>query len=171
MAKITIETGSRNTEKVVDVLKNSTEPRTIRSIADEIGVQPIAITAILTSLVKKGVADKTEVVLEDKEYKAYQGKDVEVDITFKDKQQTSKMSDGAIRIVNYLKDNADADGMTAVELGEALSLATAAVVGTTNGLVKRGLVERKDVEITMPEGETKILKGTYLTEAGKTFQA
>ena len=172
MAKIKIETGSRNTEKVVKVLKGSTEPRTIKSIADEIGVKPIAITAILTSLVNKGAVDKSEIKLEEKDYKAYQLKDgEEIEITFKEKGQTGKMSDVAIRVVNYLKESIDADGMTATELGEALNLSTAAVVGTTNGLVKRGLVERKDVEIKMPDGEAKILKGTYLTEEGKDFQA
>ena len=69
--------------------------------------------------------------------------------------------ENAQKVLTFLQENPNVD-LTSKELAEALGVANRSMVGVLNGLVKKGLVVREEVE--MEEQTVKLIR---LTEEGK----
>lgn len=164
---VQITTGSENTVKAYEFLKdNQNQMFTIKEIAEALGLSSAQILGGLTSLNKKGAVDKHEVEVEGKALKAYSANGVEVEFIAK---ETAKMSDKAIRVLEYLKNGGS--GQTHAEIAEALEVApVAGVVGVVNSLVKKNLAEREEVQVEVGEDEVKTLKIIKITEEGMNFK-
>ena len=172
--KLVVKTGSDNTVKAYEVLQaNAGDFMTIREVAESLGVTSPKVTGGLVSLAKKEVLLRGEKEAEapgggTKIYKAFAiNPDFEVEFDFQAKG-TSKISDNAVRLLEFLKKNPE-EKLTHAELAEELGWQTIQVVGAATALDRRGLVEKPDVEISMPDGTTKILKVVVLTDEGKDY--
>lgn len=74
------------------------------------------------------------------------------------------LSDNARAVMKFLQTNPNLD-LTKKELAEQTNVPPKSIVGVTNGLKKRGLLEFDEQEFE-GEGTVKVVR---LTEAGKTF--
>lgn len=172
--KMVVETGSQNTVDAYGVVKGAAEPMTIAEIAEQLGVTTSKVTGGLVSLEKKGAVIKSEKEAKDKNgkekmYKAYAlNPDVEVEFISKQKSD-GRMSDNAVRLLQYLQANPDSD-MTHAELAEAMGWQTIQVVGAATALAKKGLIDKPEATVEMPDGSTKTLKVIVITEEGKAYK-
>jgi DNA-binding MarR family transcriptional regulator len=167
MEKLQITTSSENTVKAYEFLKaNPDQMFTIKDIAEALGVTSAQILGGLTSLNKKGAVDKHDVEVDGKALKAYSASGLAIEFVAK---EPAKMSDKAIRVLEYLKNGGS--GQTHAEIAEALGVSpVAGIVGVVNSLVKKNLAEREEVEVEVGEGEVKKLKIVKITEDGMRFE-
>lgn len=162
-----IVTKSENTVKAYDYLKqNEGQAFTIKDVAEALGVTPAKVTGGLVSLEKKGILAKSEVEMEDgRTLKAYQIVDKEVEFAF---EEPKNMSDKAVTLLQFMQKHASED-MTAAEIAEQLDMAPIAINGVLNGLVKRNLAFREEVEVEVDD-KVKVLKFAKLTDEGKAYK-
>ena len=79
------------------------------------------------------------------------------------------MSEGSIKVLNYLKENDGVD-LTAADVAAALGLEKRSVDGAvTSALQRKGYGERIPAEIQLEDGTHKAVKLLKLTPAGKAF--
>lgn len=79
------------------------------------------------------------------------------------------MSEGSIKVLNYLKENDGVD-LTAADVAAALGLEKRSVDGAfTSALQRKGYGERIPAEIELEDGTHKAVKLLKLTPAGKAF--
>lgn len=72
-------------------------------------------------------------------------------------------------VFEYVKQN-DGKNMTAADIAEGTSLSVKSVNGiVTSAFQKKGLMERIQSEIELPDGTHKPVKFIRLTDAGKSF--
>lgn len=172
--KMVIETGSQNTINGYGVLQKASEPMTIAEVAAELDVTSAKVTGGLVSLEKKGAVIKSEKEGTDKNgntkmYKAY-AINPEVEVEFVTKQKSDgRLSDNAVRLLQFLQANPDAD-MTHAELAEEMGWQTIQVVGAATSLAKKGFIDKPEATVEMPDGSTKTLKVVVLTEEGKAYK-
>ena len=81
----------------------------------------------------------------------------------------AKLTEKSRVIFDWLTEIGDAK-VTAADIGEALGIENPrSVIGTVNGLQKRGLVQRTEAEVKLTDGTHKKVKFISLTEKGKAF--
>ena len=171
--RVQVETGSQNTINAYEVLKRTGEFMTIAEVAAELEVTTPKVTGGLVSLAKKELVLRGEKDAEDKHgnvktYKSF-AVNPEYDVEFVMKEKSDgRLGDNAVRLLQHLQANPEEE-MTHGELAEVLGWQTIQVVGAATVLAKRGLVTKPDVEITMPDGATKVLKIIQLTDEGADF--
>ena len=80
------------------------------------------------------------------------------------------MTDGSRKVFNFLKENYG-EKLTNADIATALSLSGPTVVGSVNGLVKKGYAVREEVVLPAQEEGGKEVKVKYisLTEDGMNF--
>lgn len=79
------------------------------------------------------------------------------------------MKENSKNVLNYLKDNAQAD-LTAADVAEALGLEKRQVDGIfTSAIQRKNLGVRIPAEMTLEDGTHKPIKLLKLTEAGMAF--
>ena len=80
----------------------------------------------------------------------------------------TKMSENSKKVFEFLKDN-HGQKMVNADIATALSVSAPTVVGSVNGLVKKGLAVRTPVEVTGGDGKTVTIKYIALTDEGLAF--
>ena len=82
----------------------------------------------------------------------------------------AQISEKALVVLNYLKENKDAN-VTAADIADALGMEKKSVDGVvTGGLVRnRGLAERIPAEIELEDGTHKPIKFIRATQAGLDY--
>lgn len=80
------------------------------------------------------------------------------------------MTDGSKKVFNFLKENYG-EKLTNADIATALGVTGPVVVGSVNGLVKKGYAQREEVVIPATEEGGKDTKVKYisLTEEGMNF--
>jgi DNA-binding MarR family transcriptional regulator len=78
------------------------------------------------------------------------------------------MTPNARRILDYLKENFGSE-MTKQEIAAKLGVSVSAVVGTTNALIKKGMMTERAESSLDEKGKEKIVKYVSLTEEGNDF--
>ncbi len=78
------------------------------------------------------------------------------------------MSENSRRVFEFLKDN-HGEKMVNSDIATALGVSGPTVVGSVNGLVKKGFATREAVEVTGADGKTVTIKYISLTDAGMEF--
>lgn len=161
-----IATKSKATVDSFNFLKdNPTQTFTIREVADALGVTSAKVTGGLVSLAKKGVVKKMDVERDDKPYKGFQfAEDVEFVM-----ETAKQISDKGVQLLQFMQKNPDAD-FTAPDIAEEMGVASIAINGVANGLIKRNLMAREVVEFEMPDGEVREIKVLKLTDAGVNYK-
>lgn len=171
MTKLVIETGSDNTIKAFNFLKeNEGSEFTIKEVAEALGLSSAQVTGGLVSLRKKeAIAAGEEREIENKSYKTFASiPGVDVEFVHKAKNE-GKLSDNAVRLLQWLQANPDVE-MTHAEIAEEMGWQTIQVVGAATGLANKGLATKPDLEFEMPDGKTKTLKVVLLTDEGKAYK-
>lgn len=167
---ISITTKSENTIKAYEFLKqNPGVAFSIKQIGENIGATSAQILGGLTALNTKGAVAKDEADVDGKPAKVYSATDLEVTFV---KEEPKNMSDKAVQVLQYLINGGD--GQTHKEIAQGMKLEhVAGAVGVVNGLVKKNLVMKEEVEVKVGEGETaetKKLQVIRLTEDGKNYR-
>lgn len=80
------------------------------------------------------------------------------------------MTEGSRKVFNFLKENYG-EKLTNADIATSLGLTGPTVVGSVNGLVKKGYATREEVTIPATEEGGKDMKVKYisLTEEGMSF--
>lgn len=78
-----------------------------------------------------------------------------------------KVSEKGITLMEFVK---GAEDVTAADAAEALGVSISSITGTFNSIVKKGLGERVQAEIELPDGTHKAVKFLKLTDEGMTFE-
>lgn len=161
-----IVTSSENTIKAYEFLKeNEGQAFSIKQIAEALNVSSPKVLGGLTSLNNKGFVDKSEATVDEKTVKVYSANEKEVEFTM---EAPKTMSDKAVRVLQFLQN--DGEGLTHKEIADGMGLEhVASVVGVINSLVKKNLVSKETVSITVGEDEKELLV-VNLTEAGKEYK-
>lgn len=163
---MTINTKSQNTVDAYAFLAaNKGMAFTIKQVAEALGVTTAQVTGGLVSLAKKEVVSKTELEIDGKPYKGFMWA---AEATF-EFEAPKNMSDKAVQVLQHLQANVGTD-LTASDIAESMGVVPIAVNGVVNGLVKKGLVFRSEVETTLPDGKVKVIKFVELTDEGKAYQ-
>ena len=174
MTTLTVSTGSENTIKAYEFLKeNAGNAFTIAEVAEALGLTSAQVTGGLVSLAKKEVVLRSEKEGIDKtgatkNYKAFEA-NPEFEVVFeKTSKGSSKVSDNGLKLLKFLQTN-PTEELTHGELAEALEWKTIQAVGAATSLAKFGLVAKPEVEVEMPDGTIKLLKVVVLTDEGKNY--
>ena len=79
------------------------------------------------------------------------------------------LNENSRKVFDYVKAN-DGENFTAKDIAEALDLGIRSVNGIiTSAFQKKGLMERVEAEVTLPDGTHKKVKLVRLTDAGREF--
>ena len=80
------------------------------------------------------------------------------------------MTEGSRKVFNFLKENYG-ERLTNADIATSLGLTGPTVVGSVNGLVKKGYAVREEVTVPAQEEGGKDIKVKYisLTDAGMSF--
>ena len=163
-----VKTGSDNTVKAYEFLRDNPGAHTIKQIAEALGLSSAQVTGGVVSLAKKDILEKTDVQVDDKTYKAFECIDKQVTFEFEQKS-SGKMTDKGVQLLQFLQENDGAD-MTAAEIAEEMGMQAIAVNGVLNGLVKKGFAEREEVIVEMPDGKEKEVKIVKMTDEGRAYK-
>lgn len=173
MSRLTIETSSPNAEAVYNLFKQASEPMTIKEAANQLGLTSPKVLGLMTSWRKKGLLENAEPqIVDGKELQTFQWTGLEADIVAK-AAQTSTANDPNVltekgaAVLKVLQENDEV--LTASEIAEILGTTPIACNGSANSLVKKGLIERVEIVLELPDGSTKSAKGIQLTDAGRAY--
>ncbi len=169
MSKMRVETSSMNAGAVYNLFSaNLGKEFTLKEVATELGLTSPQVLGLLSSWVKKGILAKGEErPVGDKVYQTYVWNGVEIELVEKGANKSAgEISEKGQAVLNFLKDSPD-EMFTAAEIAESVGTSPIAINGSVNGLVKRGLVERVEIVLSLPDGTEKAAKAIQLTEAGK----
>jgi len=163
---MTIKTKSQNTVKAYEFLaENKDQAFTIKQVAESLGLTTAQVTGGLVSLAKKEIVTRDVADVDGKEYKTFQWAS---EATF-EFEETKAMSDKAVQLMSFLQEKENED-LTAADIADAMGLVAIAVNGVANALVKKGLLNREEVTVEMPDGKEKTVKFLKLTDEGKAYR-
>lgn len=159
---------SKNSITILEFLKaNPGKEMTFKEVQEALGLEHVAsVIGATTSFAKKGYITKGEKEVGEKTLKTVQITELGLQTVLTEDAPKAELSDKAVRVLAFVKANGDAD-LTAADIAEALGEASIAINGVVNGLVKKGLAVREEVEVELPDNTTKTIKFVRLTDEGK----
>lgn len=78
------------------------------------------------------------------------------------------MKENSRKVFEFLKDN-KGENLVNADIAKALGVSGPTVVGSVNGLVKKGYAVRTEVEVQNADGKATTIKHIALTDAGMAF--